>query len=1291
MFKNLDVSHGLGFMQHTILALQARMFVAILAVKFGCQPNSQLPLGKMASVFCSSLARLPLCIQRPECLLYVFLQVSSFFGLVVAHAPIEAAPDTEKDVWWDSLQSVLRSLPRRAVPVLFIDGNARLDTANRATQVHSAVAVTDNARRLQNLGTDTGLHSAPLFTQQGTRVITWTSPAGKDTQLDYIMLPENLASTTVTIGSPVRAYEHPGVDHWPMIVRVRWQQPAKGNRPSVTWDRRKMKTAEGRRLLQQIHDTVPSIPWTFHVEDHLQLINNHVFAGLCQHFQAGGHQARHTHVSEEQWHAIRTRRHVRRLAARSRKLRCRELLSAVFIAWRCQSEFEYTRPQWYSSGRRRCAKAMLSEARLARLIRKLNGIIQKLSARDVAQHTRGVLASARQDGPAAMYQALRGVMRTGRRYKPPLLLPAIQVRGTIVADPVEVQSRLTEHFATPEHGSQASVIDVVHIPGREGTPESPLTLASLPSVSSIAMSFLTMQDNKASGISTIPCEAYRYAALEAARSHATLYVKMAARGQWPMLWRGVMATAIPKPHKNGAFLGSWRSIALAEAAAKGIGRSIRVQLATRLKHFATPGQHGSLPGQNIGIPSHQVLAYLQLAQKKGLSTAAVFLDGRSAYYATVREYLFAQELDDERSLRGLLDLLIPDTNLHDEAVAALVGPGLLQEAGIPAGLQGFLREHLQGTWFTLQPCPLQVQHTKSGTTPGSPLADILFQFVQTSFMRNVMCELEEHGLQAQISVSSDAFSPQGWADDVAVVLPMSTASEIEHRLRVAVPILDRQSRLMGIDLNYDVGKTEALVCFRGAHSVVVRRRLLSADIPCLDVTVSDCRTACLRLVERYTHLGNVITCATSCLEDVQSKSAAAMPVLRRLRRTLLRNAELTAAEKVHLTASLVLAKVEFGAGLWCPRTHAEKEAVNTAMARPWRAVCRRIYGCSTKFLDDAEVFAILEVPSACESVRICRVRHLLAVVAEGPGFLWQCIQEAQDWLELAWADALEVLKATDSAAFHEISGATCSLQRLSACQQNLRQALKKYRQHCVGQKAAHRQAAMTKAADIARCEAKGGVVFRAPANPCGQFVCGFCPMRFVTRANRAAHQSTVHGLTAEVASAAGTTCNVCRVEWWTTHRLREHLRRSDTCRNTYCSADLGTASRHENVGSKKDKAFKPPLEVQGPLPWWATLRPPAMSAEMRAVTTEACQDAQSKLRNLAGAFECTPFHEWAPRAFAWLRCYSLEALTLEDTHVAFWAFKILSGIAEHADSSSTVACPGYLAIKRGSLWWVEPT
>ena len=62
--------------------------------------------------------------------------------------------------------------------------------------------------------------------------------------------------------------------------------------------------------------------------------------------------------------------------------------------------------------------------------------------------------------------------------------------------------------------------------------------------------------------------------------------------------------------------------------------------------------------------------------------------------------------------------------------------------------------------------------------------------------------------------------------------------------------------------------------------------------------------------------------------------------------------------------------------------------------------------------------------------RDCRVRQLLTVVTESPSFLWQCIHEAWDWLALAWADAMEVLKAGDVGVHAKLACVTTRLERV---------------------------------------------------------------------------------------------------------------------------------------------------------------------------------------------------------------------------------------------------------------------
>ena len=62
---------------------------------------------------------------------------------------------------------------------------------------------------------------------------------------------------------------------------------------------------------------------------------------------------------------------------------------------------------------------------------------------------------------------------------------------------------------------------------------------------------------------------------------------------------------------------------------------------------------------------------------------------------------------------------------------------------------------------------------------------------------------------------------------------MGAASDVLPNLKVAMPIVDKQSRSMGVQLNYDAGKSQALVCFKGAGSVQVKQDVPGAENPCI--------------------------------------------------------------------------------------------------------------------------------------------------------------------------------------------------------------------------------------------------------------------------------------------------------------------------------------------------------------------------------------------------------------------------------------------------------------------------
>ena len=965
----------------------------------------------------------------------------------------------------------------------------------------------DTAVALQHLADEHALYSAGFFEPSGERLVTWISPYGNQAQIDYILVPDSMSEQIRVLGKPWLEDAVGDIDHRPFIVQMEWGAPAAAQFQVPRWDRAKLRSPESRDALQHIFATVLQIPWTYHVDDHIQLINDHLHSGLVRHFVADPCRPRQPHVSDAQWAAIRERRHARRLVVRSRRLRQRVLLNAVLQAWRAECGVKMSANTTAAS--QRLHRARLSEARLGRVIRSLGQTIKTLSHSDVAAHTRNVLRTAQGQGPAALYSALRGVMKVGRRYKAPQALPALASAGNILCDPDEIRAALTQHFAQPEHGHETAVSSLVHCEPVQDN--CVIDALALPTLADVIQGWLSLKDGKAAGISGIPAEVYRYAPLAAAECHAPLLVKMAIRRHWPVIWRGTLNAAIPKPNKDGSKLASWRSIALAEAAYKGVGRALRRRLAKGLQVLSSPGQNGSLPGEQIGAPAHHVLAHLQLALHRGVSTAIIFLDGRSAYYATLREFLFDQRESDPESLRRLIAFLIPDETLHDVAIACLLGPGLLQAGGLSPSLEGYLRQGLQATWFTLDAQSPHVQQTHSGTNPGSPLADMLYQFVQTRFMDGVMQELRDHDLQVRVHATSDPVHPQGWADDVAVILPLGLASQVVQQLQVCIPIVDRHSRCLGVELNFDSGKTEALVCLRGKGSKEVRRDLLGADHPTVPVLIPNRPTVHLRLVDEYLHLGNTVTHSASCIPDVRCKMAAADQIFQRLKRTLLRNPELSAMEKTQLVESLILSKIRFGAGLWCPRSQSETANVQTAMTKFWRQSCRAITGHSVTFLDESEVCALLGIPTA-EQCRVVDVVRQLAVVAEtGPGYLWDCLLTTNAWLRQAVV-ALQTIHSVLNVPLPAFESALPCLRFLQHQRRYLSSLLRRFRKVCSLNSATCQEAVQAKASKMLCFEKAGGVLVPAPTAPIGSWKCDRCLLRFSCKASMSSHRSTVHGI-----------------------------------------------------------------------------------------------------------------------------------------------------------------------------------
>ena len=819
---------------------------------------------------------------------------------------------------------------------------------------------------------------------------------------------------------------------------------------------------------------------------------------------------------------------------------------------------------------------------------------------DAAAFARQQMQEAKAAGPAELAQLLRSVLKQGRRYRPPRVSPAIATESHLEVDPSAVTDLLEASFARPEQGQYRTIAEIVRSSDAVAPPGNAIEVVNLPSVADLTTAFLSLRTGKAPGLSTIPAEVYKYGAVTAAHLHFPLVLKSAVTGVTPFLWKGSVAVAIPKPGKMPETTGAWRNIALFDSAAKGLGRALRRQLAGHLRAHAESGQHGALPGDQISTPALCVQSYFRMAAKRQLSGAVLFIDGKTAYYSVIRQVLFASPTaDDVLFLEDLFGRLGFDAVDQACLLAHLRDQGEFDAAGVHTSLQDFLRQSLRGTWFTMKGgCDGRpIVETKCGTSPGTPLADMLYAFAQARFLRSLRQELHAEGLTVTVSATAEAAPTPAWADDVSILLGLCSAEQLLPRLATVTTRTEHLSRASGVALNFDPGKTEAVCCFRGPKSRQVKRAALSATQPSLPVRLTDGRTASLRIVPKYAHLGSVVSFCGSSADDIRAKPRAALPVFRRLGSTLLRNPNLEVPEKAELVRSLVIAKVGFGAALWVPIGTRDNNSCFHAVGRFWRQAFGKIFHKSSKLLTDEEVCHALGVPSPAQFFRVERVRQLLTVAKSGPGFLWHVLQASSEWLSVAFQAMDEMCQDLDIDIWRK--SPSVDIGKLDFCRANmaaLASLPRRYLSFVKGQMGS--ELALAKALLLNAKASAGWQPVLLPNTQGHLFSCPRCRATFRSRSALAVHMDKRHDTRLLTKAASGTFCHVCSTEWWSTYRLREHLRRDPVCRTTWNESDLPEAAEWEVTGHRQDKAWRPPQVLASAQPFWATLRPqPSHAAE----------------------------------------------------------------------------------------------
>ena len=1101
-------------------------------------------------------------LRRPRILL-VSARIGCFrLAVLSAHALTAKASASDRRTWWAELHQAFAMIPCNCIPLVLIDANARLAS--------TAGTSADNAALLRQFLQRHELAHSSCTNPAGQELTTWVSPIGQGVCIDYVLYPRSISEGARSLG-PVSDFE--GLvdhDHKPVLVEfaLRQKVSSAGSRPRL--DLQHLRTPQGRISLHCLLRDMPRVPWSAGVDEHLAAINLHIGRGLERICPAVATRARRPTTSDATWFHIRHRRELRRECHQQKIVMRRMLLSDCFQSWR---------------RRRRVSTADthlqgLYLGFLGLQIRTANRHIAQMAKQDAAAATRHIFQEAKQAGPESLHRLFRGVLRTGRGYKKPNLSPALlQADGTVAPDSLELLGR---HFAVAERATPAEAETVCTRPAREAC----VTLQAVKALSlpSLAHAFGAMATRKASGLSGVPAEVFRFAPGLAADVHTPLVLKMLMRGQSPLLWRGGRVVPIEKPGKCLSVPGGWRSIMLMEAGAKGLGGALRSELLRGFEAIRVEGQGGSRPRAPMQAAMSQVRGFLMELHAKHRSGGVIFVDGQTAFYATIRQGLLGRDADATLPYLGYLASVLFDEEMErDRFVATALAPGLLERCDVQPEVRRLLAASLDTTWFSLGSHGESTFVTHTGTTPGAPLADLAFQYVFATVLARIQARMSEIGCVSFVGHRCDVRVPAPtWMDDLAVPFATAQAQEVIPTASAALREVAVAFREIGISINWGQGKSELLPVFYGPGARSERVKWCAVAGATFPVHLPDDAVISAHITPTYVHLGSLVAISGGDAEDICRRRTLARALQKPLMR-LLCNPYLFGAEKTELLLAMPVARFKHGAGLWRLETKKERDAYHAGYIEIIRRAFRPILGCSSRGLSDGDVCDGLGVLSSKE-LRIAELtRHAAWLWAEDS----DSIREL--WLTTgAWArEAREAVRQCAQLAPDDDPWAV--LARHPACAKAWIRAFVKERRARRRERGAN-MLPRWRAMEHARQQ--GWIFCRFSISSGGDLrhECRECGKAFSTAAALASHTSKLHGRRAKATQlAGGSKCEVCGMEFWSTRRLAEHLRKSASCLQVLDAADLDAP---ETVPQQHRFAWPPAVVSLGPRPFWATLRPP---------------------------------------------------------------------------------------------------
>eukprot|EP00435_Cladocopium_sp_Y103_P005101 s2179_g1.t1 len=847
-------------------------------------------------------------------------------------------------------------------------------------------------------------------------------------------------------------------------------------------------------------------------------------------------------MSSSTWELVLAKRGARRHLAELNSVQRRDQLEFIFTAWHSNQQ---VLPEHAGAFNKLASLQDMLIAKALAEFRSLGRQVVNALRYDDIQFFQGLLCEGAELLAPADVKRFWAVIRRSlpkfrerKAYAPPQRLEVLEHQMLPHLCELELGDVTDQHRLVEQcHQRQQAAMQEL--------PEEAITTTCLPTLTQFETSLRAATSGKATGLDPVPSYVHHDQAPVIAKFYYGLILKMHLWCTEPIQFKGGTMCMIPKKGNRHEAC-NYRGILLLASVAKRAHSMMRTALMSTLSPKRIEGQLGGFAHQMVQFGFHSVLTWTRVLEKKGLSTAVLYLDLTSAFHHLIRELVLgvANEEDFTAILQELQEAGRP-------AEARAQGQrliGALAALGCDSRVLRLLRDAHTDTWFTLT--SKEIVRTKRGTRPGSPLADAVFHTIMTHIMQGVRQWIETQEAFVALLRRHD-LPPLTviWADDVAIPWATEESQHLVPALQDLVQEVNQHFSRAGFTINFGLNKTNAVVSFQGRGAPELRKEYLLLEQPGCECQLSPGHSVWLHMRPTYKHLGFMYASSQSLDAEIRQRIGQARQAMTTLGRAVLWNRHYPVSLRLRLFRALVETKLFYGLGTWRTPTLKQLRQLRTAHIGMLTKVLRIP-------LHDRYTNARIMQLAATADVRILlafdRLRYAQKVFSVGPDFLQHLVHcehasSTDSWLhglavDLQWLNTL-IPACTPFAGPSDFSDVIEFWQQPNT---PWKRVLKKAWRLCIEQEsmmadvtALHHQffeTLRTAGAEFSHDFAESSGEQRLEVHAC------HCGRTFSTPQGLALHKVRVHQqYSPEHRFINGASCPHCLRFFWTSARLQQHL------------------------------------------------------------------------------------------------------------------------------------------------------